>query len=505
MPGTVYEQFESYVKELRTLGSVQGILGWDQETYMPPKGSRIRAAQMELLSALTHERLVSNQLGEMIEQLQSGTGGAPLTEEQSANVREMRRVFDRERKMPEDLVREMARTCSLAHEAWVKARRENAFGEYAPWLEKIVVLKRRESDAIGHAGGHVYDPLLDAYEPGAKTVEVGRILADLRDQLVPLVRAIAGSAKQPRQEHFPSQAKFPVEPQREFGLSVARDMGFDLEAGRLDTANHPFCSSSGPHDVRLTTRYDESDPRSCFFSILHEAGHGLYEQGFDPANMGTPMAEAVSAGIHESQSRLWENQIARSRPFWEHYYPRLQATFPEALRGLSMEDWYRSINRVQPSMIRVEADEVTYNLHILLRFEIECDLLTGRLSVSDLPRTWNDKMEQMLGLRPATDAEGVLQDIHWSFGGFGYFPTYTLGNLYAAQFMEAVRRDLPDLDDRLRKGDLRALREWLRDKIHRNGMRWRANELVQRVTGSSLSASPFLSYLRGKFGPLYGI
>jgi carboxypeptidase Taq len=390
-------------------------------------------------------------------------------------------------------------------EAWVKARKGNAFDVFAPWLEKIVSLKRREAEVLGYRDGHIYDPLLDQYEPGAKTAEIGPLLAGLRERLVPLLQAIAGSKRTPPAQLYPPGTTFPREAQSEFGLAVVRDMGFDLDAGRLDTANHPFCSPAAPSNVRLTTRYDDHDPRSCFFSIIHEAGHGLYEQGFEAEHYGTPMADAVSSGIHESQSRLWENQVARSRPFWEHYFPKLRERFPAAFAGVSLDGFHFSVNEVRPSLIRVEADEFTYNLHILLRFEIECDLLTGKLGVSELPRVWNARMEKYLGLTPPTDADGVLQDIHWSFGGFGYFPSYTLGNLYAAQFMVQARRDLPDLDDRIRRGDLRALRDWLRERIHRHGSRWRAHELVMHVTGKPLSVEPFLDYLRGKFGPLYGI
>lgn len=502
MAVAAYDAFVRLTKEIKTLQTVAGLLGWDQETHMPPKAGAIRAAQMETLSSLVHDRLVAPQLWALVEEL-SGRGGE-LTPEQNANVREMRRTANRERKMPAELVREMARTTALAHDAWVKARRESKFELYAPSLEKIVELKRREAAAVGYEGGHVYDPLLDDFEPGMKTPEAKAVLSGLRDQLVGILKQIRNSKRAPKEHLVPPGTRFPQVQQREFGLSVVRAMGFDLEAGSLDTANHPFCSSAGPTDVRLTTRYDEEDVASCFFSIVHETGHGLYEQGFLHDHFGTPMAEAVSSGIHESQSRLWENQICRGRAFWSYQYPKLQAAFPSQLNGVTLDDFYFKINEVTPSLIRVEADELTYNLHILLRFEIECDLLTGTISVSNLPKVWNQKMDQLLGLVPPTDAQGVLQDIHWSFGGIGYFPTYTLGNLYAAQFMQAVRRDLPDLDARLGRGELLTLREWLREKIHRHGKQYRAGELVQRVTGSPLSPEPFLAYLRGKFGPLYG-
>ncbi len=504
MSGQPYERFIHKVKEIRTLNSVLGLLSWDQETQMPPKAIQARAEQVETLSALVHGKLVSEEMGALLQEV-SCPGSATLTAEAAANVREFRRYHERSRKMPEDLVRELSRTCALAHEAWVKARQSSAFDIYAPLLEKMVALKRREAEVLGYAGGHVYDPLLDQYEPMAKTAEIGPLLAGLRDRLVPLVRAIANSPRRPRQNLFPEGSKFPREAQREFGLAVVRDMGFDLEAGRLDTSHHPFCSSAAPTDVRLTTRYDEADPRSGFFSIIHEAGHGLYEQGFDPEHTGTPMSEAVSSGIHESQSRLWENQVARSRPFWERYYPKLREHFPAALERVTLDDFHFAVNEVRPSLIRVDSDELTYNLHILLRFEIECDLLTGALAVSDLPKAWNAKTESLLGLTPPNDADGVLQDIHWSFGGFGYFPTYTLGNLYAAQFMATAHQEIPDLEARIRMGDLRTLREWLREKIHRHGMRWHAHELVVQVTGKPLGVEPFFDYLREKFAPLYGI
>ncbi len=491
----MYERFIAKLKEVRTLDAVGSLLSWDQETYMPPKTAAARAEQLALVSGLVHEKLVSDEMGALLEEL----SGRPLDPEQAANVREVRRVFERERKLPTELVREIARTRSLAHEAWVAARKAADFERFAPWLEKNLALQKEVAERTGYEE-EPYDALLDWYEPGARARRIAPLFEALRARIVPLVQAIGRSGKRPRK----IQGRFPLERQRAFGERIARDMGYDFEAGRLDVSAHPFCTGMHPTDVRITTRYDEADFRDSLFGILHEAGHALYEQGFDPRHAQTPMGEAASTAIHESQSRLWENLVGRSRPFWRHYYPLLREAFPEALGDVALDDFYFAINEVEPSFIRVEADEVTYNLHIVLRFEIERDLFSGRASVSDLPALWNRKMEELLGIVPPDDAKGVLQDTHWSWGLFGYFPTYTLGNLYAAQFYAAAAREIPDLEARIGRGELLPLREWLRERIHRRGAFFRPEDLCRDVTGAPLDASHFVSYLEQKFGALYG-
>ncbi len=496
-----YEQLTARMREVHTLGAVASLLGWDQETYMPKRAAARRAEQQALMRELVHRRFTDDAIGAWLEALPEQEVRARLGDEAAANVRELRRSYERARKLPSEFVAELTRTCSHAHEAWIEARKQAAFPIFAPHLEKIIALKRQEADYVGYEDER-YDALLDEYEPGARTREIAPLLEGLREVLVPLVRAAteAGAAQAGEENR-----RWPREAQERLCRRVAAMMGFDFEAGRLDVSAHPFCSGIDAGDVRLTTRYDERDAASALFGVMHEAGHGLYEQGLDPEQLGMPAGQACSTGMHESQSRLWENQIGRSRPFWEHLFPILRDHFPQACTGLELEDWLKRINRVSPSLIRVEADEVTYNLHILLRFEIERALLEGELTVAQLPAAWNQKMEAYLGLTPPDDAKGVLQDIHWSFGGFGYFPTYSLGNLYAAQIFEALRADVGDLDALLRHGRLLEIRDWLRAKIHRRGMVLRAPALLEEVTGKPPSSEPFERYVRAKVETLFGV
>jgi len=497
-----YAELIRRVKDYNLLSSCGAVLGWDERTYMPHDGSAHRAEQMALVARLTHEMATAPRVGELLAEVE----GSPLVGDQdgdaAANVREVRRGYQRAVKLPPDLVEELARTTTRAQQVWQEARAANDFATFRPWLEKIVALKRREAEAIGYQASP-YDALLDEYEPGATAAEITRVFAGLRDDLVPLVRAILGSAK--KAPHDILEREYPIEPQRAFGEGAAKAIGFDFAAGRLDVTTHPFCSGIGPGDCRITTRYNPRHFNEAFLGILHEAGHGIYEQGLPADQFGTPLGSACSLGIHESQSRLWENQVGRGRPFWEHFFPKAKVVFPAALGDVSLGQWLFAINDVRPSFIRVEADEATYNMHIILRFELEQALIAGDLKPADAPAAWNEKLTQFFGLTPTTDALGCLQDIHWSMGGLGYFPTYTLGNLYAAQLMEAARRDLGDLDGDFRRGEFGRLKGWLNEKVHRPGQRWRAGELCRRVTGRPLSHKPLIAYLRGKYGPLYDI
>lgn len=493
-------------KEHSLLASCAALLNWDERTYMPRQGSAHRAEQMALLARMTHELLTSPEIGALLEKLESDreatAGRSPLTTHQTVNIREIRRAYDRAVKLPKELVEEMARVTTRAQQVWQEARQKNDFLSFRPWLEKIVRLKRQEAEAIGYED-NPYDALLDEYEPGATTAEITKTFADLRKELVPLLGAIFASGKQAPREIL--EREYPVDRQRLFGEIAATAIGFDLDAGRLDVTTHPFCSGIGPGDCRITTRYNPRHFNDAFFGILHEAGHGIYDQGLDPKHFGTPMGMAVSLGIHESQSRMWENFVGRSRPFWEHFFPLARRTFVEALRDVSFNDFLFAINDVRPSFIRVEADEATYNLHIILRFELEQALISGDLNPADLPAAWNEKFTLSFNLKPPTDTLGCLQDIHWSMGSIGYFPTYTLGNLYAAQFMEQARQDLGDLDADFRRGEFGRLKGWLNEKIHRPGQLYRAGELCQRVTGKLLSHRALIGYLRGKYSGLYGI
>lgn len=493
----------SLLREAALLGSCGSLLGWDEQTYLPPAGAEHRAEQLALLAGLTHERAISPRIGELLSELEQsrelGESNSPL----AVNVREARHTYNRVTKLPRTLVEELSRTTTLSQQAWVAARKKSSFAEFLPWLEKIVALKRHQAEALGYSGGVPYDALLDEFEPGASSAEIESIFAALRDDLVPLVAAIQASPRRPDVSLLTRQ--FPVETQRQFGESAARAIGFDFEAGRLDTAAHPFCSGMGPGDCRLTTRYNEHHFPGAFFGVLHEAGHGMYEQGLDAKAFGSPMGETVSLGIHESQSRLWENFVGRSRAFWQHFFEPAQRAFPEALANVTLSDWVAAINDVRPSFIRVEADEVTYNLHIMLRFELEQPLISGDLKPADVPAAWNEKFSRFFGLTPSDDACGCLQDIHWSAGLIGYFPTYALGNMYAAQFYDAAERDLGNLSEMFARGEFHPLLDWLRKNIHSRGKQLRANDLVQKITGQSLSHQPLMRHLRGKFAPLFDL
>lgn len=491
-----YEQFLSLARELNDLGHAQTLLSWDQETYMPRKAAQQRASSMGAMAGVLHERLVSPRLVELVGELSESR----LAGDRAVNVRELKREQDRAVKVPQELVVKLTETESLAHEAWVGAREKSEFVLFRPWLDKVLELQREVAHLVGFEGS-IYNAFLDVYEPDARVEDVWPVLEDLGRRLVPLVEGIGQTGKFPG--HVFGGKEFPVQQQEAFGRRVLAELGFDMEAGRLDISVHPFCTSMSASDVRLTTRYGTEEFTQSLFGIIHECGHGLYEQGLPLEAVGTPLCSAVSLGIHESQSRLWENMVGRSREFWEHYLPALKESFPEQLRDIDLETFYAAANHVEPSTIRVEADEVTYNLHILLRTELEIGMVEGDIATADLPAVWNERMEQYLGTCPATDAEGVLQDVHWSFGGIGYFPTYTLGNLYAAQFFDAAKRQLPGLMADISGGSFERLLSWLREHVHGRGARLPAGELIEAVSGQQLRSSYLMDYLQTKFGQLY--
>ncbi len=500
MATDLYAKFLDHVRDIFRAGSIEELLGWDQETMMPKRGAEARSHQLALVAGFTHDRLASPELGEMLARLE-GEIDPSAEPEAGANIREMRRHYDRAVKIPTDLVKQIARATSLAKTAWIEARKESSFPKFAPHLQKLLDLKREVADKVGWKT-EPYDALMDEYEPGAKSAEVQAVFDALKAELVPLVAAIKDAPRQPDLSLLTRMCD--VAAQSSFSRAVAEAMGFDFDAGRIDTSAHPFCSGTNPGDVRLTTRYAETYFPQALFGTMHEAGHGLYEQGLDPEHAATPMGSSVSLGIHESQSRLWENMVGRGRPFWERFYREFQQTFP-AYAEVRLDDFFFAINAVQPSLIRVEADEVTYGLHIMLRFDLERRMIAGKLAVKDVPAAWNESVRAFLGITPPDDAQGCLQDIHWSSGIFGYFPTYALGNLYAAQFYAAARKAIPNLEEQIRQGQLRPLLDWLRENIHRHGQRYRATELVKVVTGQELSHKPFMQYLNTKFRPLYGI
>ncbi len=504
IPPDAYAELVRRSRELAILNSCAGVLAWDQQTYMPKKGAELRGEQMSLLASLSHQKFTDPKIGELLAAIEGSELVRDPASDAGANVRELRRSFDRATKLPAALVAELARVTTQAQQAWEQAKKANDFASFQPFLEKVVQLKREEADAVGYQD-HRYNALIEEYEPGTTAAELKELFAGLTRELAPLVAAIADSPKKP--ERALLEREFPVDRQRLFAESAAVAFGFDFGAGRMDTTSHPFCSGMGPGDCRITTRYNPRFFSEAFFGVLHETGHALYEQHLPAEHHGTPLGVACSLGIHESQSRLWENQVGRGLPFWQHFFPRLQQAFPSALADVSLERFFFAANDVRPSLIRVESDEATYNLHIALRFELELALLSGDLTVVDLPGAWNERFEALLGLKVSNDAQGCLQDIHWSFGGIGYFPTYTLGNLYAAQFMVAARQELgtESLEDDFRRGEFTRLKEWLVKNIHRHGQRYRAGELCERATGKPLSPQPFLDYLGEKYGPLYGV
>jgi carboxypeptidase Taq len=494
-----YEFLQQQSREIAGYNSAASLLSWDQETYMPPKAGAYRAEQLSQLAGLTHHLGTSAEVGDWIKSCEDHLPPCADEEEtalRAVNVREWRRDYDRATKLPARLVEDLARTSSLAREVWAQSRRESNFTAFAPWLEKILALVREQADCWGYTTC-AYDALLEGYEPGARAAELSPVFADLQKQLTPLLprlQKITDAVDPARLE-----GNYPVPLQQVLNRQVAEAMGFDFDAGRIDTTTHPFCTEMGPKDCRLTTRYNEKDFTSSLSGTMHEAGHGLYTQGLDAAYFGTPMGTYVSLGIHESQSRLWENQVGRSRDFWRQWYPRAHKIFPE-LVALPLEEFWLLVNRVKPSHIRVDADEATYNLHIILRFEIEQKLVSGELPVADLPRAWNARFEELFQIPVPDDARGCLQDTHWALGLIGYFPTYTLGTMNAAQLFAAALKQVPGLEADLQESKYGRLLAWLQENIHRHGRRYSPFELIKRATGEPPSATYFIDYLRAKYG-----
>ncbi len=494
--------------EIHHLKNACAVLSWDQETYMPSGGGPARAEQIATLQTLAHDALTSSEtaklLGDWVD-LSTGQLLNPsqteLKDSDQALLREVWRDFNLAKKLPSAFVNQLERECSLAQQVWIEARKKNDFELFLPNLHRVVALKLEETEYLGYAESP-YDALLDQYEPGSTISKLKPLFSTLRPRLVALLQQVINSTVKPN----PSLLfqSFDQAKQVEFGKTMLEKMGYQFDRGRLDLSAHPFTTSFHPHDVRVTTRVFEQDFQSCLFSCIHEGGHGLYEQGLLPEHYGTPLGEAVSLGIHESQSRLWENSVGRSRPFWQHAFPLAQQLFPQQLGEVEFEKFYLAINSVQPSLIRVEADELTYNLHIMVRFEIELDLIEGRIQVEDLPAIWNEKMHDYLGITPDSDSNGVLQDVHWSFGAFGYFPTYTLGNLYASMFYNQAKQELPELEQGIAQGNLLPLKDWLNQKVHRWGRQFTPDDLVHQVTGQAPSPEPFLHYLEDKFSRLFG-
>ncbi len=481
--------------ELSDLHAIGGLLFWDQQTMMPPAGAEARAEHGATLVRVIHARETDPTLGTQLDALELWAADEDPDSDDVRLIWWARRDYEKAVRVPADLAAEMSRARALGQQAWLKARAANDFSHFRDALARNVELRHRYVECFaGH--GHPYDVLLDDFEPGLTTAELRPLLAELRDALVPLVAA-AGDPEQPR-NNGAFHGTFPAEAQRIAVLDMLEAVGYDPDAMRLDPAMHPFASGISLRDVRLTTKYDESDLAVALYSALHEYGHGLYEAGVDPRLARTTLDDPVSLGVHESQSRTWENVIGRSRPFCAWLLPRLQASLPGALEGLDGAGLYHAVNTVQPSLIRVEADETTYNLHIVLRFELELALIEGSLEVDDLPAAWDEGMERLLGVTVPGPADGVLQDVHWSAGMIGYFPTYSIGNLMAAQLWERLQDDIADIDGLIEQGDFAPLREWLRANVHSHGRKFPPRELLRRITGDELRVEPFLRYLRAK-------
>ena len=491
-----YAELTRLSREKTILASTLGLLQWDAEICMPRGGVTHRGEQMALLAGITHDRETDPRIGELLAAVEgSALVGEPLSTE-AVNVRELRRDFDRGTRLPRRLVEEMARVSAMSSQAWSEARDNDDFKSFAPWLDQTFALAREKADAIGYTGAR-YDALLDDYERGMTTEQLTKLFAQLGPQLVPLVESLRDRPS-PVPRHLVDR-EFSVERQRAFAQAVAATLGFDLECGRFDLGPHPFCSTIGPGDVRIASRYDPITFTGGLLGVIHETGHALYEQGLETAHYGTPMGDAVSLGIHESQSRLWENLVGRTRGFWLHFYPQLQSTFKEELQDVQLDTFRSMINTVAPGLIRVEADEVTYNLHIVIRFELELALLSGDLRAADVPGAWAERYSKYLGIAPENDRTGCLQDIHWSEGLIGYFPTYTLGNVYAAQLFEAAERAVGPLEDAFAVGNFAALRAWLNENVHRHGKRYLPTQLIEHATGNAPDPSAMIASLSTRY------
>lgn len=490
------------MRDVTYLKSTMATLEWDQQTKLPPAAYEYRAEQITFLAGEIHKRQTNPKLWDLLCELSGDEQMSDQFSDFAVSVRELKRECEKKKKLPKTLVEELASTTSTGQQIWIEAHKANDFQKFAPTLEKIYHLKRQECEAVGYQD-QPYDVLLDDFEPATSTRRVESVLNDLKDELVPLIAEIADAKQQPDTDLL--RRNFPIEAQKEFGQLASTKIGFDYSHGRLDIAHHPFCTELGPNDTRITTRYDEKFFSPSFFGTLHEAGHGIYEQGLRGDQYGMPPGKYCSLGVHESQSRMWENLVGRSRGFWNHFYQQAQEFFPTALANVDLDNFYGAINSVKPSLIRVEADEATYDLHIIIRFQLETALINGELSVADLPAAWNEKYQEFLGITPDTDASGVLQDIHWSAGLVGYFSTYSLGNIYASQMYDAATEELGDLETMFSNGEFAPLKDWLGRNVHQMGQTYSPDQLIEKITGQPLNHASLIKHLRDKLSVIYGL
>lgn len=497
-----YKQLHKISHEIRTLGGISALLDWDQETYMPSDASEIRGEQLKLMAGLIHAKRTgptfTKALGKLINIKTGKVTGKGLHADQQAALREWRRDYVIEKALPQKFVEEFAKLTPQAMHAWKHAKKNNAFKQFAPYLEKIVTMARKKADLLKYKE-HPYDALINLYEPEARTKEVATEFASLRNSIKTLLKNAKAAQEVNDKCLF---GNFDHDQQMKFGKVLLEAMNYDFGKGRLDLSAHPFSSSSHPTDSRITTRIHPTGLMSNISAVMHEAGHAFYEMGLPVEQYGTPLGESISLGMHESQSRWWETRIGLSKAFWKNFLPILKQHFKKQLDAISLDDFYRAINKVEPGFIRVEADEVTYSLHVILRFELERALIEGSLLVRDIPEAWNAKMKELLGITPKTNSEGCLQDIHWSMGSFGYFPTYTLGNLYAAHFFTGFERDFPSWEKKVAAGDLLFIKKWLNENIHQYGRRYTSKELLKRVAGKPFSADAYTKYLTKKYTSL---
>jgi carboxypeptidase Taq len=495
-----YQELKERLGAVDDLERAAGFLSWDQHVKMPPRGAGVRAEQLATLEGLAHEALVADEIGALLDKLEGWAESQPYDSVEASLVRTARYDWDKARRVPAELRADMSRQSSRALPVWVEARQKADFSLFLPHLREAIALRHRYIECFPPAE-NPYDVLLDDFERGTTTAEVTAVFDRLKEVQIPLIAEVARHREGARPGR---DGPYPIEAQQRFELSVIKRFGFDEEAWRIDTAVHPFASGTSSDDIRITTRYFETN-LDGLFGTMHETGHGLYEHGVDRALSRTPLGHGVSLGLHESQSRMWENLVGRSLPFWRHFFPELRRTFPEALAGLELEDWYRAVNWVEPSLIRVEADEATYNLHVILRFELEQEMLAGTVDLAALPQIWNERMREYLGVEPPNDALGVLQDMHWAIGAIGYFPTYALGNVISAQIWETVNEELPGLPEQFEQGEFGQLREWLTDRLYRHGRKLTPKETLELVVGGPIDPEPYLRYLRTKVGALYGL
>ncbi len=500
-----YQQLQTIGTKIKTLTGISHLLDWDQETYMPAGAVENRSMQMKTLAGVIHEaktgRKFAHALSNLIDIEKKTILAKGLSDKQKAALREWRHDYVKAKALPKGFVEEFAKTSSQAISAWRDAKNKNSFAHFSPYLDKIVAMARKKADLLKFKE-HPYDALLDEYEPGALTSKIGQLFLNLKTFSQKLLKKIQKAKEIDDRFLF---GKFSEDKQLSFSHLLLQQLGYDLRHGRLDLSTHPFSSSSHPTDSRITTRVNPSSLMDCLFAVLHEAGHALYEMGLPVEHYGSPLGDSISLGMHESQSRFWETRIGQSKGYWKHNLPLLKQHFPAQFDGISLEKFYQAINKVEPNLIRIASDEVTYSLHIILRFELEKALIEGSLNVRDIPEAWNARVQELLGITPKDDATGCLQDIHWSMGGFGYFPTYTLGNLYAASFFETFSQDHPDWEEQIASGNFLFIKEWLKENIHKFGRHYSAQELLKNITGKQFTEGPFIAYLSGKYGELYGL